>query len=248
MRKYLTAYNLLLAFVVALCISTIAAPISMALGLEEIAKIIYFIFSFFCHQIHYRSLHIFDYQYAWCTRDTFIWLSILASGIFVKLYGFKGLKLYQIILFVIPIGLDGGIQFIATFFGLADDSSNLIYASTNFTRMLTGSILGIGIGLWVFPTLREVEMGMQNKIEKLKWGVLKTSAVLLLIMFIIYMGLIGLWYFTSENYRPLNIVDHAVRFPEDKDEWFIRRKHATCPVDARQGGFIQLNCDEEDKN
>ena len=56
-KSYFSAYNILLIIIGLLCFSAILAPILMALGLEGPAKYIYFIYSFFCHQIHYRSLH-----------------------------------------------------------------------------------------------------------------------------------------------------------------------------------------------
>jgi len=241
MKKHFSAYNLFLSFIALMSLTAILAPILMALGLEEIAKYIYFVYSFFCHQIHYRSLHVFDYQYAWCTRDTFIWFSLLFAAIYVKKFGFKGLKWYQVVLFVIPIALDGGGQLIATFVGLTGDDSDILYASTNFSRMLTGSLLGIGLGLWIFPVLRSVDE--EGTKETVKAGAIKVVSLLISFSFFVYLVLVGTWALTSPNYKPDNVIDWSNRFPENKDEWFIRRQHATCPVDAQEEGFFDLDCE-----
>ena len=242
-KSYFSAYNILLIIIGLLCFSAILAPILMALGLEGPAKYIYFIYSFFCHQIHYRSLHVFEHQFAWCTRDTFIWFGMLFTGISLKYIHFKGLKWYHIIL--LPIGMDGGIQLFATLAGVTGNNEGIFYASTNFTRMLTGSLLGIGVGLWVFPTIRD--MDGEKIVSKFKTGLIKTIFIILSFLFLLYLSFLGLWYITSTEYRPLNVIDHSNRFPEDKDEWFIRRQNGTCPVDARDGTFFDLNCESNQK-
>lgn len=242
-KKYLTAYNVFLGFIVALNFFAFLAPVLMALGLPGLAKPIYFVYSFFCHQIHYRSLHLFGYQVAWCTRDSFIWFSMLMAAIAVKYVNYRGLKWFLVVVFVIPIALDGGIQLIATMFGLASSADGAFYVSTNFTRMVTGSLLGIGLGLWIFPTLREMDLkameAAKKKVETKSWKIIIS---IFTICFIFYEILLGVWYITSKDYRPLNVIDHTSRLPENKNEWFIRRKHATCPTDLEDSGLLTFNC------
>jgi uncharacterized membrane protein len=148
------AFDFFIIFFVILNLAPIMAPVFAHVGLNGPAKIIYFIYSFFCHQFHWRSLHIFDHQCAWCTRDTFIWGAILLVAIIVKLYKVKALKWYWIIPFVIPIALDGVIQTIATIVGY--DSDEPYYMSTNATRMFTGATFGAGLSMWMMPTLKEI--------------------------------------------------------------------------------------------
>lgn len=236
--KYINAYNIFLAFIIILSVGAILPPILIELGLETPAKYIYLIYSMFCHQIHYRSLHLFDHQFAWCTRDTFIWLGILSAGILVKFLTVRVLKWYEVALFTIPIALDGGIQLIATMIGFAEDGE-VFYASTNLTRMITGAFFGIGIGLWIFPVLKTFS------ISKIQPKITITKAVLSLfgLLFFVYVCLVGLWSITSGDYKPENILDSKVKLPEDKDEWLERRKNGLCPVDTTTQGFLNFKCE-----
>ncbi len=212
----------------------------MALGLEEVAKYIYIVYSFFCHQIHYRSLHLFDYQFAWCTRDTFIWIGLLTAGLFVKFRSIRAIKWYEVLIFVIPIALDGGIQLIATMLGFSTDK-DVFYASTNLSRMLTGAFFGVGLGLWIFPMIDMAENINLNKKNASLWGsFLKIYAV----NFVIYLVLIGLWFVTSNDYKPHSILDHKSRLPDEKSQWLTRRQNATCPVNTQEESFVIFNCEE----
>lgn len=147
-------FNYFIYFLIVLNILPFLAPIFSYLGLTFLSEPIYFIYSFTCHQFHWRSIHIYDRQVAWCARDTFIWMSFLLVCLALK-YDFlpKGLKWYWILPFMVPIALDGGFQTISTMLGFSSDTH--LYLSTNFMRMVTGSIFGIGLGLVIAPFLKE---------------------------------------------------------------------------------------------
>lgn len=145
-------YNVFLTGLVILNIAPLLAPVFAHLGWNAPASIIYNVYSFFCHQFGWRSVHIFDYQCAWCARDMFIWGSFLFIAVLVKIRKVKGIKWYWIIPFTIPIALDGVIQTIATLFGY--NSADPYYQSSNPIRMLTGAIFGTGLGLAMLPMLR----------------------------------------------------------------------------------------------
>lgn len=130
------------------------APVLLHLGYTGASHLIYQVYSFFCHQFHWRSLHIYDHQFAWCTRDVFIWMALLMVAIWVRFNNPKPIKWYWIIPFMIPIALDGGIQTIATIWGYS--SGVPYYMSTNIMRMLTGGFFGIGLGLVLFPQLQQL--------------------------------------------------------------------------------------------
>ncbi|MBD3280799.1 DUF2085 domain-containing protein [Candidatus Dojkabacteria bacterium] len=243
MKKYLTPYNLLLMFVLLLNVFAYLAPIFMHVGLEGIAKYIYFVYSFFCHQLHYRSLHIFDYQVAWCTRDAFIWFGLLASGIAFKFVKTKPVRWYEIILFIIPIALDGGIQLVATMFGLGQEGHEVLYSSTNLTRMLTGSILGIGLGMWIFPSLKEFET-YKTATRVKEVAKIKLFSVLLILLSIFYIMLVSVWNLTSEEYKPENMLDSNVKLPENDEEWFLRRQNGYCPRGVDESAVFIFDCEE----
>jgi|SRR3972149_6791785 len=153
-KRNINFYNIFLFFLIVLNILPLLAPLFAHWGWNAPAAIIYNIYSFFCHQFGWRSLHLYDYQCAWCARDMFIWGMVLFVAVAVKIRKVKGIKWYWLLPFTIPIAMDGGIQTIATLFGFS--KSNPLYISTNFMRMLTGGFFGMGLGLWLMPVMREL--------------------------------------------------------------------------------------------
>ncbi len=154
MKKFITnPFNLLLVALIFLNILPWLAPVFLQLGWEKPAKAIYFVYSFFCHQLAWRSLHIYNHQCAWCARDTAIWGAFLAVALLVKFKGLKGFKWYWMIPFAIPMAMDGGIQTVATLGGFL--KNDFLYVSTNLLRTLTGAIFGTGLGMTMLPYLRK---------------------------------------------------------------------------------------------
>ncbi|MFC1780487.1 DUF2085 domain-containing protein [Patescibacteria group bacterium] len=102
-------------------IIAVLAPILAHLGLTTISQWIYFVYSFLCHQRPWRSIHLFDFQVAWCTRDLFIYLSMALSAFFVKAFKIRKVKWYVALLSIIPFALDGTIQMIAEINGVLND-------------------------------------------------------------------------------------------------------------------------------
>lgn len=212
---YKNIFNIFIVFLIVLNVLPLLAPIFSHLGLDILAKPIYFVYSYSCHQFHWRSIHIYENQMAWCTRDTFIWLGFLLSTIAVKYNMIKGLHWYWFIPFTIPIAMDGVIQTFATMVGFPIDSQ--FYLSTNFMRMVTGGIFGIGLGSIIAPALKE-------EFEDLKDKVYRFPAYLILgaqfaILFLVYLLLVQVWRITSPTYPPHNFVDLAVRKSPPVSEW-----------------------------
>lgn len=197
----------------------IAAPVLAHYGFTGIAHVIYFIYSFLCHQRPWRSLHLFDFQVAWCTRDTFIYLSMGLAAISVVLFKIRGVKWYIALLSLLPFAADGIVQFIAEFSGLVNNQETYFYASTNFIRMLTGSIFGAGSGLWLFSLLAETlyeEFEFNIEKKKIKPDVRKniiTFMVIIFICFISYITFIQIWDATSLKYKPAGLLDNVRYFP-----------------------------------
>lgn len=229
-------FNSFIIFLLILNILPIVAPIAAHYHLHFISKPIYSIFFFTCHQFHWRSLHLFDYQFAWCTRDTFIWLAFLLTTLAVKFKLIKtGLSWYWIVPFMIPIAMDGGIQTIATIIGLR--SNEQFYLATNFSRMITGSIFGIGLGIIIAPFLYEEQQlyqqdyaeisNAETSFSKQNYFVLLIKlAVIWICLFLIYLIFIQLWKITSPNYPPVEYTDQIVRnAPETKNWVFSRTRH-----------------------
>lgn len=223
------------------------APILLELGLKPIAKWIYFIYSFSCHQFDSRSIHLFDYQLGWCARDTAIWSSFFLGALIIKYINIKPIKIYWLIPFVVPIAMDGGIQTIFTVLDVNPVGINTgdpLYISNNFVRFLTGAIFGIGLSLWIAPTMKILKSEMQNprwlnlikkNINRLFLNLkvsksLKLAIILFITSIILYSSLVFLWDITSEKYKPEGNFDMVVRTAEK--DFFTRRRHAVCATDG----------------
>lgn len=221
--------KLFLVFLVLLNILPILAPIFLYVGFNSPAKAIYFLYSFFCHQQHWKSLHIFDHQCAWCARDMFIWGSMLLVLILVMRRKISPLSFFSLILYSAPMALDGGLQTVSTISGYS--GGNPLYISNNFFRMITGTLFGSAFGLYTFPRIKHIiedEVKTAKKIKKSKIFVIthkKLVASILIFMTLIYMLLMQIWSITSYKYLPSDYLDSEIKLPPDKNEWFVRRKN-----------------------
>ncbi|MFW5702724.1 MAG: DUF2085 domain-containing protein [Candidatus Dojkabacteria bacterium] len=246
--------NFFLGFLVMINVLPVLAPILQHIGFDFGARVIYFIYSFFCHQIHWRSLHVYDHQCAWCSRDMAIWGALLTTAFLVKAFKLKGIRWWQIVPFMVPIGLDGGVQTIATFVGLSEPDS-VFYVASNLSRMLTGAIFGIGLGAFLMPLLMDAERTKLKHIvnANLQFGTRKVQLklhqlwvffVVFLFVIISYIGFIQVWDATSEQYLPSNWLDSQIKLPADTEDWFVRRENAICPVTIGTEGAAQMSTTE----
>lgn len=136
-------------------------PLFMSTGnpvLVQIAGAILSAYHTTCHQLPSRSLFIFGYQMAVCSRCFAIYVSFLATGIFF--YFIKDrLKPWSIkyyVLFCVPMAIDGLSQLVG------------FRESTNELRIITGIIFGIGSALYVYPYLNailEIEKEDQKRLN-----------------------------------------------------------------------------------
>jgi uncharacterized membrane protein len=83
-----------------------------------------------CHQKSTRSLIVFDNQMSYCARCFGIFLG-LALGAGIVTFVWMDIKWWFLVVGIVPIGLDGGLQLITS------------YESTNVLRILTGTLLGV---------------------------------------------------------------------------------------------------------
>lgn len=133
------------------------APVLVWLGDTTISSWIYSVYSLFCHQKSSRSIFICGNQCGLCARCTFIWWSLFFSAF----YTFVGFAKYYIkplhwafaAGLMLPMIFDGGLQFVATLVSIYTQTDPF-YESTNTIRAITGSLFGIGLGLFIFPLLK----------------------------------------------------------------------------------------------
>jgi len=119
--------------------------------LSIIPRAVYLFGDMECHQIASRSYFLNENQLPMCARDVGIFLG-LSIGAFIVAYRRVSINPFLLILGLIPVGLDGGIQFLTS------------YESTNAIRLTTGAIAGVTVSLlisWVYHEINRVENGVR---------------------------------------------------------------------------------------
>lgn len=137
----------LLSFVLAAL--PLLAPYLMHLGLTLPARAIYLGYSLVCHQVPWRSFHLFGHQLAVCQRDFAIYWSIFLAGLIFTLVRsrLKPLDWRLYLLLITPMALDGFTQL----FGWRESTWEL--------RTLTGGLFGAASVWLLFPYF---ERGMRE--------------------------------------------------------------------------------------
>ena len=127
----------------------VAAPL-----VSNISSPIYTFFSYVCHQIPERTLHISGHPMAVCSRCFGVYFGLLAG---IVLYPFwraldetEAVPRFWLFLSLIPITIDWSL----TVFG--------IWENTHWTRFLTGLILGIACSIYIVPALVEVARNLTS--------------------------------------------------------------------------------------
>ena len=189
------------------------APVFMKLGWEGAGNAVYFMYSFFCHQLPERSFFLFGqktmyplneiqavwqntidpmilrkftgnetmgWKVAWSDRMISFYTSIwLAAIIWWPLRRrVKPLTWWMLILFLLPITLDGGTHMFSDFAGIGQgfrDTNQWLVLLTNnsfpasfyagdaldsfnsWMRLITGILAGLGIVWLVFPYIIQTE-------------------------------------------------------------------------------------------
>lgn len=134
----------------------VLAPFLMAVGWRFPAQIIYFVYSFLCHQMPERSFFILGHKMAFCQRCTAIYGSVLLGGVLFPLvrHWLKPLpwKLYFVL--NVPLAIDGFIQLLG------------LWESTPFRRVLTGSLFGLSSVWLTYPYLEQGFADIRTEIEE----------------------------------------------------------------------------------
>ncbi len=102
--------------------------------MNPFAQVVYTIGDWNCHQIASRSIFLNGNEMPVCARDTGILLGAIIGMALAIIFDLKFRWLF-LILGLIPIALDGGLQLTTS------------YESTNQIRLLTGMIAGISASL-----------------------------------------------------------------------------------------------------
>jgi uncharacterized membrane protein len=124
-------------------------PFLVKFGYSSAASPIYTFYSFICHQIPERSLHIFGHQLAVCSRCFGVYCGLLLGLLTYPLWravdDIEPFSRIWLILSLVPISVDWSL----TIFG--------IWENTHLSRFITGAILGIACGIYILPAVVEIK-------------------------------------------------------------------------------------------
>ena len=126
----------------------VAAPLFLSSGISTAASPIYAFFSYICHQMPERSLHLAGHQLAVCSRCFGVYLGLLVGILVYPLWRsvdeIEAIPRFWLFLSLIPIAVDWSL----TVFG--------IWENTHLSRFLTGFILGAACATFIVPALVEI--------------------------------------------------------------------------------------------
>lgn len=106
-------------------------------GIENpVARFAYRFGDRYCHQKDHRSLFLNGNQMPVCARDIGLFAGIFLGSVVGAMYR-RSIKLWVLLLFLVPMAVDGGFQSLTS------------YESWNPLRVATGLIGGTGIGIYV---------------------------------------------------------------------------------------------------
>jgi uncharacterized membrane protein len=117
-----------------------------------------------CHRIGERSFHIGSYQLPLCARCSGMYLGAATGLVFQSFIGWKRLKIPHwsiialLVVFVAAFGIDGSNSYLYLLKqvspGIMPKIPNL-YVPNNTLRLLTGSGMGLGMAVMLFPAFNQ---------------------------------------------------------------------------------------------
>jgi uncharacterized membrane protein len=109
---WVLAFN---TFFVIFAVLPMLAPVLLANGYASLASLIYGMYGFTCHQMPSHSDVIAGHQVAVCQRCNAIHIMLAVGGIVyaIRLFRPPPLSFKWFLLFMIPIGIDGGTAFVS---------------------------------------------------------------------------------------------------------------------------------------
>lgn len=132
-----------------------AAPLFAAAGSESVSGPIYNFFSYLCHQMPDRSLHLASHQLAVCSRCFGVYFGLFAGLLAYPLWrpidDIEPLPRIWLFLSLVPIGTDWALT--------AFD----IWENTHASRFVTGLILGFACATYIVPAVVEITRNMTSR-------------------------------------------------------------------------------------
>ena len=129
----------------------VAAPL---LATSGVSTVIYTFFSYICHQIPDRSLHIAGHQLGVCSRCFGVYFGVLAGVVVYPLWRrldeTEPLSRVWLFASLIPITVDWSL----TVFG--------IWENTHLSRFVTGLILGFACATFIVPAVVDITRNLSQ--------------------------------------------------------------------------------------
>lgn len=125
----------------------VAAPIFRAHSIPNIAEPLYTFFSYICHQLDARSLHVFDEPFGVCSRCFGVYFGLVLGFAIYPLWrrveNIDPLPRVWLFAALVPAAIDWSL----TIFG--------IWENTHLSRTITGAILGFACATYIIPAAIE---------------------------------------------------------------------------------------------
>lgn len=145
------AWGVTLAIVFVWVFAIVLAPVALEFG-WAVAAPIYKFFSYICHQIGERSLHLGGQPLAVCSRCFGVYFGLFAGlaayPLWRRIDDVEPLPRIWLFLSLIPIGIDWSL----TIFG--------IWENTHLSRFITGLILGVACATYIVPAVVEIRRNL----------------------------------------------------------------------------------------
>ncbi len=142
MNSWVTILTTLMGILVAIAL---AIPVLSYLGLDSIAKPLFFAMHMVCAQIPSHSFYMFGHQLGLCARNISIYGSMFLGSLLFDLSKKRipGIPWWLWILLILPMAWDGGTQL----FGWRESNWEL--------RVLTGTLFGLSTVWFVLPLIHK---------------------------------------------------------------------------------------------
>ena len=136
----------------------VSAPFARAHGHPEFAAAIYQAFSFVCHQIPERSLHLAGHQFAVCSRCTGLYVGFAVAALVYPLarplQSTDTPSRIWLILATLPLAIDFALGYFS------------IWQNTHLSRFLTGALLSSVAVFYVMPGLIDLSSAIARRLGR----------------------------------------------------------------------------------
>jgi uncharacterized membrane protein len=129
-------------------VSVSSPPLLNLAGMNGMADTVFGLYGYLCHQIPDRSFHVFEHQFAVCSRCYGVYAGVL-GGVLVypairTLANIEPLPRRWLFIAIVPMAIDWSLTFVG------------IWQNTHLSRFVTGFILGAACSFYIVPALVEI--------------------------------------------------------------------------------------------